>query len=491
VKKISLFLFILLLCSTFCKAGFEYSKNLAEAHSHIIRLEFAQGHQLIEKEKKLNSQNELVILYENYIDFLKAFVTEEVIHFEQYKKNSSNRVERLKKIISDSPWLHFAIAEIKLQDVFLKIKFREYVSASFLLKSAYNHFEKNQELHPGFSLNYKTAGIIHSVTGSIPPDYRWLIELAGMKGTVKEGNAEIESALTSCKKNNLQAYEEEILFYKSTIQSTLSYSRAAMESTLVQIKPLAAVNPLLQFCYFNLCLKTGNSKNAIPLVDYNQPDYQHPFLVLDYKKGILLLNQLDFMAERYFTSFIQNFKGINFIKASFQKLAWIYLIKGHVAEYKHYISQAVKGYSYTDEDKQAESEMKDGIIPNVSLLKARLLFDGGNYEQARNELLRSPKERFKTHKDHLELTYRLARIYDAEGKNEQAKKLYRQTIQFGETSTSYFAANSSLLLAQHFESINQADSALYYYKKCLSMRNHDYQNSIDQKAKAGVDRTKK
>jgi len=41
-----------------------------------------------------------------------------------------------------------------------------------------------------------------------------------------------------------------------------------------------------------------------------------------------------------------------------------------------------------------------------------------------------------------------------------------------------------------YEERKDYTKAKEYYEKCLSMRHHDYQNSIDQKAQAGLDRVK-
>jgi len=39
-----------------------------------------------------------------------------------------------------------------------------------------------------------------------------------------------------------------------------------------------------------------------------------------------------------------------------------------------------------------------------------------------------------------------------------------------------------------YEEQKDDKKARYYYQQCLSMRRHDYQNSIDQKAQAAMER---
>ena len=124
------------------------------------------------------------------------------------------------------------------------------------------------------------------------------------------------------------------------------------------------------------------------------------------------------------------------------------------------------------------------------LLRSRLLFDGGYYEKARKELAGMPLDSFPKYRDQLEVTYRLARIYEKEGQESKAIDLYEQTIANGSSATFYFAANSALMLGVLYENRNDLSKAEIYFNKCLSMPRHQYQNSIDQKAQAGLDRIK-
>jgi len=65
---------------------------------------------------------------------------------------------------------------------------------------------------------------------------------------------------------------------------------------------------------------------------------------------------------------------------------------------------------------------------------------------------------------------------------------YEKTIQLGATSEYYYAANSALKLGNIYEEKKQYKKALYFYEKAQSMENRQYRNSINQKAKAGINR---
>ena len=130
-------------------------------------------------------------------------------------------------------------------------------------------------------------------------------------------------------------------------------------------------------------------------------------------------------------------------------------------------------------------------MPNVRLLRARLLFDGGYYDRALAEFRNTSLSDFPRYRDQLELTYRLGRIYTAQGQTEKALPLFRQTLRNGSSRQWHYAANAALQLGTIYEAAGQPDSAAYYYNSCLDLRHHEYQNSIDQKAQAGLERVGK
>ena len=172
-------------------------------------------------------------------------------------------------------------------------------------------------------------------------------------------------------------------------------------------------------------------------------------------------------------------------------IAGIELLKNNSQTYYNYMTKCrTLGTAFIDEDKDAQNEAATIELGNRILLRARLLFDGGYYEKAQKELAGVSVDSFPKYKDQLEVTYRLARIYQKTGQEVKAIDLYQKTIDNGISASFYFAANSALMLGILYEEKKDLDKAESFYKKCLSMERHQYQNSIDQKAQAGLDRIK-
>ena len=177
------------------------------------------------------------------------------------------------------------------------------------------------------------------------------------------------------------------------------------------------------------------------------------------------------------------------MKAANLRLAWFYLIEGDKQKYEFYLTKIKNGgAALVDEDKQAQHECESGERLNSSLLKSRLLFDGGYFERAILELNKADTRKIKSVKDNLELVYRTARIYHKQNNFEKAIGNYQLTYKNGNSYPYYFAANSALQLGLIYEEQKNIEKARESFTQALSLKNHEYQNSISQKAKAGLNR---
>ena len=94
-------------------------------------------------------------------------------------------------------------------------------------------------------------------------------------------------------------------------------------------------------------------------------------------------------------------------------------------------------------------------------------------------------------KDNLELVYRMGRIYHKQNNAAKAISNYELTLKNGASYSYYYAANAALQLGLICEEQKNIPLAKEYFNQCLALKNHEYQNSISQKAKAGLNRIKK
>jgi tetratricopeptide (TPR) repeat protein len=241
----------------------------------------------------------------------------------------------------------------------------------------------------------------------------------------------------------------------------------------------------------NLYLNHQQSAKALNVVQQLEtgPAYlQLPFWNLEL--GYAYTNELKLdKAQKYLTDFTQTFKGKFYIKDAFERLSWIAYLQGDIKKAEAYRKIVLSvGNQVTDADKHAMQNAKKGTWPNTILLKARLFSDGGYQTQALATLAGKTSNDFTTDADKTEFAYRLGRIYELMGQDELAIKFYKSAIEKGAHQPEYFAARAALQVGNIYENNGQYAKAILFYNDCIEMKDHAFKNSLDQKAKSGIQR---
>jgi tetratricopeptide (TPR) repeat protein len=466
---------------------FDLNENLKQAYSDLFLLKLQSAEQLARNERIAAPENAASYFIQNYSDFLAAFITEESPRFEQFKSGTESRIRKIEQLPNTTPWKGLAKGEMLLQLGVLKLKNSEFISAGYYLRKSYHILSDNQKKFPKFMPGKKALGFFHAAIGTVPQNYKWLANLAGMTGTIDQGSEELKSYFKWCNSDKQYAhFADEAVFLNILV--ALHFEKDLMRAKLLLLEFDPNVSGLHTFITSTVYIANEQYQMALNMIqDYVEPAGQFPLSYLHYLQGQLLLTKIDHRAGKYFQLYTSNHRGHTFIKSAWQKKGWLELMKGDTGAYKRNMDMVRRfGNEFTDEDKAAMREAVAGQIPNAILLKARLLFDGGEYHRAMAELSLADSDAFGTLKDKVEYTYRMARIFDKKGQHDQAIQFYNSTYKIGKDHPWYFAANAALMLGNLYEEKNDCASASSWYKKCLMLRNHEYQNSIDQKAEAGM-----
>ena len=457
-----------------------------------MNLEFAQAQHIINKEKEFKN-NGITVLHENYIDFLRIIINEEKSYFLDKEKLKLTRINQLKSYDPNSPFYLFAQAEIHLQWAIARLKFEQYITAGYEINKAYSLLKKNQELFPEFKLNKKSLAVLKILIGTIPSDFAWIPKLIGMHGNVQEGLRDLRD-LSSLVKNDIQfnIYDIEIIFLSAFLEMSMQNNSSTYIDILNQIGDRYKTNILLNFTASRLASKIGKNDLAIKIL-LDQPVQKEsiPFYYMDYVLAMKFLYKLNYKnAKFYFKKFLANYKGLNYIKSTYHKLALISYLEKEEYKMRQYYDKVIKfGVRVIDEDKKSDKEAKKNSMPNKILLKVRLLYDGGYYDLAEEQLnLISDLNSIKA-TDLSEYYYRKGQISSLLNQSKiNTLKFFRKSFVNINSSTNHFGPNSLLNIALIYEDQNQKDSSQVYYKKCLNLSGFDYQRGIHRKAKAGLNR---
>jgi hypothetical protein len=489
LKPVLPILFFLLITGSVRSQTFDFNDNCRTAYNALISLKLDEGKTLLKSEEKKNPANLIPVYLENYYDFLSVYTSDERKLYSDLKKNEDLRLALLSEGDDGSPYFLFTLAEVNLQWAALDIKFGEYLKSVFEIRRAFKLLEQNQKKFPAFQPNKKSLGVLYALLGSVPDKYKWGVTLLGLDGNVEQGMGYLRQLVDSTKNDNYIYRDETVIYYAFLLLNLQNKNELAWQTLLSHGFPKPD-NLFSVYTCAHLGVYGKHNEEALKLLDERPvSDSFVKFPFLDYLTGLAKLSELQPDADASFKKFLVTYKGENHIKSSFQKIAWSYLLKGDTVNYLHFISKALKeGDATLDADKQAKREAEDHRIPNPKLLRARLLFDGGDYTKAMAEMNATNENSYSNADDKTEYLYRLGRIYSETSKPDSALVYYAKAIEKGKELPRYFAANSALESAQIYEAKGDKEKAKYYYNLCLSFPNHEYKNGLDQKAKAGLNR---
>lgn len=475
----------------FAQRSFDFNNNCRQAYKEIMQLKLANGQRLLDTEKQQHPGNLIPYLLENYIDFFTLFFNEDPAVFKARFPNRDKRLELIEEGPASSPFYLFAKSVIHFQWAAIRVKFGYRWDAGWEFRRSFLQVKENISAFPSFTPNLLYNGAMQVTVGTIPDGYKWLSNLLGMKGNISAGMQRVEQFLYG-KEEWQQLFHEEAIFYYCYLQFYIQNNKEGVEKFIREQQLDLVNNHLFAYLAANLSLNNQQGEQAKKIIEERSaaPGYlQTP--VWDLELGYAKLHHLEPDAADHLCRFVQQFKGKFYVKDALQKISWHYYLQGNQAKADYYRQQVLsKGNTETEADKQAQQEAKAGTWPNKLLLQARLLNDGGYYREALRLLHGKKVQEFTRPEERLEFSYRVGRIYDDIGADNDAIAWYQQAVTLGEQRKEYFAARAALQLGMLYEQKKALPAAIAWYERCMNMPDHDFKNSLDQRAKAGVARCK-
>jgi len=504
-KKHFYILFLLLVIANTSFAYFDFTVNCRKAHQLIMNMQLAEAQQLIDTEKRGNPSNIIPYYLENYKDFFSIVISQDKTVFDHLLEKRSNLIDLIANDDASSPYYNYCLSDVYFQWAVARLIFMKDFSnmidglkAGMEIKKSYELLEKNQKAFPYFTPNLKLLGLMHAMIDAVPDNYKGIVKTIAFDGSFEQGSSELIQLIDKALNDKTYDFlKSEALFILTFVEINLQGDKQkAMFLKKYFTHPLILKdlksNAILLYAKARCEIFFGNNDQAIETLESFPRGKEFAYFgFIDYLCGKTKLNRLDKDAGIYFLNYTRNYKGTHYIKSAYQHLAWVYLLNNDAFKYTDYMKKVLQfGSSLSETDKQAEFEAKKRDPPNIQLLKARVLCDGGYYQQAVKILDGSNQGlHLKTNKDSLEFLYRMARIYHEWEKTDAALPYYETVIRKGEDQVWYFATNAALQLGIIYENRKEINKARLYYKRCLNLNPKEYKNSLHAKAKAGLRRT--
>ncbi len=496
LRALILIPFTLLLTSSAAATGnYTYTDNCAKAYNYFLSLHFAEARQAIAAERKANPDNLMAVYLADYEDCIVLLLNSNIEDYSQRVGKMSERLDQLANGNASSPWYRFCYAGMYLHRAIINIRFGEQYKAAFHFRKSFALLKENQRLFPAFEYNNVISGLQEAVVGSLPGSYKWLASVFGMKGSVKKGTDKL-AAFVNTHNSSQPLYTETMLYYLYA-RFYLLAEQQEVWALLNNAQFVTRNNLLNTFVKANIALDYRRSEDALELLRAaaTEPGYSN-FPVFDYQHGMALLTRCDTSCVFYFNRYLRNNKSDIGIKDSWQRMAFAWYVNGNREKAEYCRRQVLReGTARLDPDKQAARFAASGVWPHKGLLQARLLIEGGYNEKALALLQGIGKAQLVNPADRAEYGFRLGRVYEEMARKpgggqhfKTALAHYREALNDGKGRHEQFAARAALHMGKIYETLEMNVEAIAIYNECLNMPDHDFQNSIDQQAKSGINR---
>lgn len=466
------------------KNHFTVNDNCVKAYNEMVSFKLQSARNTIAKEIKADPYNKLIIVMQNYEDFIRLAFDDDPNLYQRRKSIKEKRLDFLSSADKKSPYYRLSKGIIYLQWSLIHIKYKQNWKAANDFRKANALFKENKKLFPSFKETDIFYGGQKTIIGTIPNNYKWISTLIGLRGNMKEGMKLIKKSIDA--KTKLFRHDA-IFYYIFLNEIVLNDSKKALrliESYNIDYKN----NYLYTFTASNLMLNNFRSEKVISIINNRNKssEYLQP-IIFDYALGSAYLHTSKYAKAIPYLKKYMNSKSYFYKKDAALKIAYAYYLNGDIKMANIYRNKISKtGTTITDMDKQAMKVFKRNSFGDKNLLKARLLFDGGSFHES-IKLLEDNKLKLNiSTSEQLEWDYRLARVYDENRQTDNAIIYYQKTLQTANPFQEYYPARAALQLAYIYERKNKKDLASKYFKKVLALEGHEYKTSFDHKAKSGL-----
>ena len=474
----------------FAQLQYNWNDKSQQIYDAITSFRIPEARKWLEVEKKNSPTNLINPLLESYADFYQLFFNESVADYEKLYPQFEKRMQLFETGPKQSPYYIYCLGVTHLHKSLVAIRFDKNWDAALDFRKAYLHFKENKKLFPKFTQGDVYYGLMTTIIGTVPKGYAWMANVLGMSGKITDGNALVLKYINSKDEYSARSRNEALFVYPFLLMNFEGNQEKAFE--FIESAPYDfKKNQYHSYMAANLYLNHQQSSKALKIVqEMEMTDAYMPLPFWQFEIGYAYINELKLdKAQKAFTEFVTTFKGNFYVKDSYERLSWIAYMQGDTKKAAAYRNNVfTQGNQITDADKLSFQNAKKGTWPHPTLLKARLLSDGGYQTQALAILAGKTTNDFATEADKTEFAYRLGRIYDLMGDADNAIRFYKSAIEKGENLTEYFAARAALQVGLLYEHKGSYSKAIEFFNTCINMKNHAFKNSLDQKAKSGIQR---
>ena len=355
--------------------------------------------------------------------------------------------------------------------------------------SAYKNVYKNLDLFPDFKPSLKMDGFFNTAISNLPPFVKWAASFFGVSGDLDYGfNLLYENYESQKNIKGINAESALFIILSAKINKTpeLVYDFSnSLDSSISQT---------FIHSYFraNIAFRIGKNEEAMnTMKNMDVGNNSSAAVIYNYMYGKILLRKLDPNAGYYLSRYLSNLEKKEYLKEMNYNLALFYLTNNDPEKYREYCEIVRdEGMDINERDREALYDASLDYFPDVNLVKARLLLDGGYYDRYGLAMDSFDTNNFSVLAYKLEYTFLGARFNAVNNNINMAIEQFNEVIEKGHDEDYYFASEAALRLGDIYYSMGDKNIAHDHYQKSIKLYKKDYYEYIEDKATKAFNKTK-
>lgn len=390
--------------------------------------------------------------------------------YEVYMEASDNALSKVTK----HKYAENLRANLLLHRCLVEMSCGNMITSGIQFYKSFKAFRSGEKKYKDYEGQLMLRGIYNIILSQVPEKWKTLAGFFFDKGDLQEGFKQINQ-YREMMAGVPGASEESLLL--SFANLFLSHEQR-LDSDLAQ-KMKSSTSPAVIYVYV---LSNGRKqRGATAEATLNTiPDYmfeRYPLLIHQLSKYALRRLDADECIKQA-DRFIQVYRGVACLNDAYLMKAYAYALKGDYKKRREMALETVRLSSDFDIDERSRDDARRIIDTlDVTLLKSRLHFEYGNYEESKKIL-----EGYKPQKlDEIEYNFRMARCSDMLGDKTLAKHYYKTTIQLAEKDVQFYGPYSAIYMADMLIAEGNKNEAMKWLLKAKQLNDGEHSKEIDQR----------
>lgn len=481
MRRIFAFLFLIIGSSINSFAIYDVNENCKDAWMLLMDLKITEAKLVLQSEIQSNPENYYAYYLDQTCDAYKLLINSNPEDYQMFSDNYYIKREIMDGKNTDSPYYLACYSEMELQLGIFNIINGSTLSGLRKAYSGYKNVYSNLEDYPEFKPSLKLDGFFNVAISNIPPFVKWAASFFGVTANPEYGFKVLHENYETQKE--IRGVNAESALYVILTAKLNKTPEMVYEFT----KSLDSnVSKTFIHSYFraNIAHRTGNNEEALKtLQKININEYEFADIIYNYLMGKILLRKLDENAGSYLSKYLSRLEKKEYLKEINYQLALSYLVKNDWEKYYEFCEIVrEEGKDINERDREALYDASLDYNPDINLVKARLLLDGGYFDRFVKTIKSYELNKSDLLAHEIEYIFLNARYNTAKNNKEQAIIQFSRVIEMGEEEDYYFASEAALRLGNIYKEIGEIYLAETMFKKSINLYKSDYYEYIEDRA---------